>query len=103
MTSIGERIFHIRKMRGYTQEKLAELADISTQYLSDIENDKRNMTVTVLKRITESLHVTTDYIVRGIETGKEDCAIYHMLDTLSEENKRKAEKLLETFIEVLIQ
>lgn len=103
MTSIGKRIAHIRKMRGYTQEKLAELADISVQYLSDIENDKRNITVTVLKRITESLYVTTDYLVRGIETGKEDCAIYHMLDTLSDKNKRGAEKILETFIEVLIQ
>ena len=86
MTSIGKRIAHIRKMRGYTQEKLAELADISVQYLSDIENDKRNITVTVLKRITESLYVTTD-----------------MLDTLSDKNKRGAEKILETFIEVLIQ
>ncbi len=103
MTSIGKRIAHIRKMRGYTQEKLAKLADISVQYLSDIENDKKSMTITVLKRITESLHVNTDYIVRGIETGKEDCAIYYMLDTLSDKNKRGAEKILETFIEVLIQ
>lgn len=41
MTPIGKRIAHIRKMRGYTQEKLAKLADISVQYLSDIENDKK--------------------------------------------------------------
>lgn len=103
MTSIGKRIAHIRKMRGYTQEKLAQWADISFQYLSDIENDKKSMTITLLKRITESLYVNTDYIVRGIETGKEDCAIYYMLDTLSDKNKRGTEKILETFIEVLIQ
>lgn len=46
MTSIGNRISHIRKERGYTQEKLAELAGISIQFLSDIENNKKNMTVT---------------------------------------------------------
>lgn len=103
MPSIGKRIAHIRKMRGYTQEKLAKLADISIQYLSDIENDKKSMTVTVLKRISESLYVNTDYIVRGIETGKEDCPIYYMLDTLSGKNKIAAEKILIAFIEVFIQ
>lgn len=50
MISIGRRISGIRKERGYTQEKLAELADISVQFLSDIENDKKNMTVKTLKK-----------------------------------------------------
>lgn len=103
MTSIGTRIAHIRKMRGYTQEKLAELADISIQFLSDIENDKKNMTVKTLKHIAESLDVTTDYIITGRETGHENFKIYTMIDTLSDKNKKKAEKILATFIEVFIQ
>jgi transcriptional regulator, XRE family len=103
MTSIGERISHIRKMRGYTQIKLAKLADISVQFLSDIENGKKSMTVATLKHIAESLDVTTDYIITGKETGHENCKIYAMLDALSDKNKKKAEKILETFIEVFIQ
>ncbi len=35
---VGNRIFQIRKSLGLTQEKLAELSDISIQFLVDIEH-----------------------------------------------------------------
>lgn len=37
---LGKRIKEIRKKRGLTQEKLAELAGIETPSLSNIENGK---------------------------------------------------------------
>ncbi len=98
MTSIGNRISYIRKERGYTQEKLAELADISIQFLSDIENNKKNMTVTTLKKIADSLNITTDYIIYGREQLNENSIIIAMLNTLSDNNRKKAEKLLEIFV-----
>lgn len=98
MTSIGNRISYIRKKRGYTQEKLAELADISIQFLSDIENNKKNMTVTTLKKIADSLNITTDYIIYGREKSNENSMIIAMLNTLSDNNRQKAEKLLEIFV-----
>lgn len=101
MTSIGNRISHIRKERGYTQEKLAELAGISIQFLSDIENNKKNMTVTTLKKIADSLNITTDYIIYGREELDENTMISVMLNTLSKKNRKKAEKLLEIFISAI--
>jgi transcriptional regulator with XRE-family HTH domain len=35
---IGIRIKELRKMRGYSQEELATLADITAKHLSNIEN-----------------------------------------------------------------
>lgn len=101
MTSIGNRISHIRKERGYTQEKLAELAGISIQFLSDIENNKKNMTVTTLKKIADSLNITTDYIIYGREESDENTMISVMRNTLSKKNRKKAEKLLEIFISAI--
>lgn len=101
LTSIGNRISYVRKKRGYTQEKLAELADISVQFLSDIENNKKNMTVTTLKNIADSLNITTDYIIYGREESNESSIINAMLDTLSNKNKKKAEKLLEIFVDAI--
>lgn len=75
MTTIGNRISYIRKERGYTQEKLAELAGISIQFLSDIENNKKNMTVKTLKNIADSLNITTDYIIYGEEESNENTII----------------------------
>ncbi len=101
MISIGRRISGIRKERGYTQEKLAELADISVQFLSDIENDKKNMTVITLKKVADVLHVTTDFIIYGREVSNKNFVIDSMIDTLSEKNKKSAERLLAVFIDAV--
>lgn len=103
MNCIGERIAYTRKRRGLTQENLAELSDISIQFLSDIENNKKNMTVTTLKHIAESLNVTTDYIIYGIETENRNCIIDTALDILSDAEKKKIKKILEIFISTVLQ
>ena len=38
--NIGVKVRALRKERGLTQEKLAEMAEISINYLSKIENNK---------------------------------------------------------------
>ncbi|MDO4945810.1 MAG: helix-turn-helix transcriptional regulator, partial [Ruminococcus sp.] len=45
--------------------ELAELAGISVQFLSDIENNKKSMTITTLENIAKYLCVTTDYLIYG--------------------------------------
>lgn len=49
--SVGKRISNARKKRGYTQERLAELANISVQFLSSIKNDKTSMTIKTIKNL----------------------------------------------------
>ena len=61
----GKRIFKLRKERGLTREHLAEMADISVQFLADIEKGRKNMTVTTLRKLSSALMVSTDYIVNG--------------------------------------
>lgn len=101
MDSIGERVSYIRKKRGYTQYKLAELADISIQFLSDIENNKKSMTVKTLRQIADSLNISTDYIIYGREKSIENTTIDIMLNSLSNKNKKNAEKLLSIFIDAI--
>lgn len=101
MDSIGERVSYIRRERGYTQYKLAELADISVQFLSDIENNKKSMTVKTLCQIADSLNISTDYIIYGRETAIENTAINIMLNSLSSKNQKKAEKILSIFIDAI--
>lgn len=57
----------IRKARGFTREQLAEKADISVQFLADIEKGRKNMTVTTLRKLSTALMVSADYIVNGTE------------------------------------
>ena len=48
---IGGRIWELRRARGMTREKLAEKAEISVQFLADIEKGRKSMTVATLKGI----------------------------------------------------
>lgn len=98
---VGERITALRKERGYTREKLSELADISVQFLADLEKGRKSMTVATLRRIAAALLVSTDYIVNGTPARDENAAILSILDTLSERNKKQAEKLLAVFAEAV--
>ena len=55
-----------REHRGLTQQQLAEMAGISTPYLSQIETGKRSGTTEVLLAIAKALHVSLDDIVSQI-------------------------------------
>lgn len=52
---IGERIRELRIEKGYSQEKLALLSDLDRTYIPSIENGKRNISITVLERISNAL------------------------------------------------
>ena len=54
---IGNAIKTCRIRRGYSQTKLAELAECSVSYLSLIEHNQRDITLSTLQKICHALHV----------------------------------------------
>lgn len=98
---VGGRINETRKSRGYTREKLSELADISVQFLADIEKGRKSMTVNTLRKISAALNVTADYIVNGSEPYSENTAVNVMLASLPPYQREQAEKLLAVFVEAV--
>lgn len=57
--TVRKNIRKYRKEKGYTQARLAEEADISLDYLAEIESDKRkkSFSLAVLGRIADALKV----------------------------------------------
>lgn len=55
---LGKRIKEIRKRHGYTQEKLAELADIEIPSLSNIENAKNYPNSETLEKLCNALSLS---------------------------------------------
>ena len=64
-TAIGRRVRTFRKLRGYTQDKLAEMANISVVYVRNIENGNAKPSLPVFVRVAYALHVSLDEIVYG--------------------------------------
>jgi transcriptional regulator with XRE-family HTH domain len=65
---VGERIKAVREESGWTQEQLAERANISKSFLSDVERGERDFTSEYLLRIANALGASTDFLLRGEET-----------------------------------
>ena len=98
---VGQRITELRKKRNYTREKLAEFADISVQFLADIEKGRKGMTVNTLRKIAATLNVSTDYIVNGITPSMPHDDLAVMLASMSDDARKHAEKLLMVYAEAL--
>ena len=68
---IGQRIRKFRKAQGLSQERLAELVDISTTHMSHIETGNTKLSLPVLVDIAQVLHASTDELLFAVpETQK---------------------------------
>lgn len=54
---VGTNTKYYRFLNGYTQEKLAEKCNLSTRYISDIENYKGNIPIDTVEIIAKSLKI----------------------------------------------
>lgn len=62
---LGHRIKQCRKMQKLTQERLAELANVSPHYIYEIERGLKTMSLSTLADISSILNVSTDYLLFG--------------------------------------
>ena len=69
MPSVGDRIREIRESKRLTQDKVAEVTGISKGFISDVENNKRNVSSEYLLRIANALGASVDYLLRGPSEG----------------------------------
>ena len=54
---LGKRIKELRKNAGFTQEKLAEMVDLSREYITRVERGQKNISLKKLFVIVDALNV----------------------------------------------
>jgi len=54
---IGSRIKELRQLKGYTQAELAELVDLSTNYVGYLERGQRTVSLQTLEQLAHTLGV----------------------------------------------
>jgi restriction endonuclease control protein len=65
--NVGITIAKLRNKNNLSQEVLSELSEIHRTYLSEVEGGKRNLTLTVLKRIVDALGFSMSEFFRIVE------------------------------------
>jgi transcriptional regulator with XRE-family HTH domain len=85
-----------------TQEQLASLAEISAQYVSNIERGKENPTLDLLLRVAAALRVSLpdmfDFEDEGLDRRALQADIRRLLETQDVERLRIALKVLRSIV-----
>ncbi len=68
---VGQNVKRVRQKRGLTQEKFAEISGFSQQYLSSLENGRRNPTVVTIYELATALGVSHMDLVRPLRRKSE--------------------------------
>lgn len=61
----GANVRRLREIKGWSQETLAEAAELHRTYISGIENATRNPTLTVIERLARALGVAPSELLAG--------------------------------------
>ena len=102
--ALGKRVKDARQKAHFTQEILAEKADIAVSYLGEIERGEKTPSLDVLTDIANSLNVSFDYLLRdSVEAGSVyiDADISKKLSNLTRKQRIGAEAILDAYIKSL--
>ena len=79
--NLGQRIANIRRAKGISQLRLAEMADISKEHLSNLERGNKLPSAKTLAQIASALDVSLDTLV-GVDNAKSHIEIDAQLQSL---------------------
>ena len=91
---LGDNIRNYREQRGFTQEKLAELSNISEKHLSKIERGKINIKIDTLVNIADALGTSVDKLLLDASSYVEPDYISQITYHLSKLSREDQERLL---------
>ncbi len=102
LTGVGKRVRQAREHYDLTREQLAEMANISPQFLVHIENGTKSMTVNTICNLSRALNISADYLLFGTEdTDLNRTLATEALVSMLPEEKELAEKILQTVLQMI--
>ena len=85
--TIGQRIVEGRKRLGLTRERFAEHIGISAYFVGQIERGVRKMSYETLIKISDCLHLSLDYLVRGEQQVQTNDELGQLLSQCTKQEK----------------
>ena len=67
LAAFGRNVARVRDERGFSQDKLAEKADLDRTFVSGIERGVRNPGIKTVLRIARALEVSVGELFKGVD------------------------------------
>lgn len=102
--ALGKRIRESRIAKGYTQQDLADLAEIGVVYISEIERGIKMPSLNIFIKIIDALDVSADYVLRDeLPSGEKYVfnEITHKLKSLTPKQRKTAAAILDAYLREL--
>jgi transcriptional regulator with XRE-family HTH domain len=104
--SFGQRLTQAREAKGLTKDKLGKLIKIHYSQIGRYERGEASPSADVLKKMANTLDVSTDYLMNGTtadlaaENIQDKTLInqFNRISELSQENKTVVSKLIDAFL-----
>ena len=98
---VGKRIREVRKTRGLTQAELAQLVDLSTKYISNIECGFKTPKLNTFVSIANALQCDANALlsdVLDVTTSQESGMISERLCSLPVDEQRRIQRMVDLMI-----
>ncbi len=63
LEKFADKIKDLRKLKDFSQEKLAEKSNLSPTYIGNIERSEQNPTLTTLEKIAKAFNITVEELL----------------------------------------
>ena len=67
LVAFGENIRSLRERKGFSQERLAELAELHRTYVGAVERGERNVSLKNIVRLAKALEAEAKNLLKGVE------------------------------------
>ena len=97
-SKISKKIRETRISKGLTQEYIANMADVNTSHISNIENGRVRISLPTLVHVCNALNVTVDYMLSDEYTDTSaplDQSILRSLQGCSNDTKERILKIIQ--------
>lgn len=97
---MGIRIKNRRKEFCFTQEKIAEMLNISVKHFSEVERGLTGLSIENLVKLSDILCVSIDYLVKGKLENENLENVYIKLESVPKEKTQLLQSLIDTAIQL---
>jgi len=97
---IGKRIRKHREGKDFTREYLAELANLSSNFIYEVEVGKKGLSAESLFNLAQALGVTMDYLVKGEELNEGFKFISELLKDCTLKELKNIETIIINILEI---
>ena len=106
--AIGQKIREEREKLELSREEFAEILGLSDYYIGQLERGERQMSLPVLVKVANCLHLSLDYLIFGKTAyaayeGNKDMELTHLLNKCTPKELDIMKKLIKTILPYLCE